>query len=131
MKYLFLYLKYIGLFFLFIIGIAIFTSLINLTNINSSFISKMGIILTALSFFLVVSLASKKINEKGYLLGLKLGLIFTILLILTNLILFRSSITLSRFIYYLILIASGVLGGSFGKNLPSFKKKNSFKKISK
>lgn len=123
LKDLVLYLKYIGLFLLFIIGMAVITSLINLTGLNSNFISKLGIILTAISFFIIVALASKKINDKGYLLGLKLGLTFVVLLIMINLILFRSSINLNRFIYYIILIASGVLGGSFGKNLPSFKRK--------
>lgn len=111
------YLKYIGIFFLFIIGIAIITSLINLTNINSNIINKLAVILTALSFFIVSALASKNLNEKGYILGIKLSLLFVILMILINLIFFKSSFSIDRFIYYIILIISGILGGSFGKNL--------------
>lgn len=111
------YLKYIGIFFLFIIGIAIITSLINLTSINSNIINKLSIILTALSFFIVSALASKNLNEKGYILGIKLSLLFVILMILINLIFFKSSFSIDRFIYYIILIISGILGGSFGKNL--------------
>lgn len=111
------YLKYIGIFFLFIIGIAIITSLINLTSINSNIINKLSIILTALSFFILSALASKNLNEKGYILGIKLSLLFVILMILINLIFFKSSFSTDRFIYYIILIISGILGGSFGKNL--------------
>lgn len=114
------YLKYFGLFIVFIIGIAIIGSLINLAGLNSTFINKLSVILTAISFFFISVMASQKNKEKGYILGIKLGLIFVIFLILINLILFKSKISLDRFIYYLILISSSILGGSFGKN---FKKK--------
>lgn len=110
------YIKYLGLFCLFIIVSAIITSLMNLTGISSTFISKLGIILTAISFFVVSALASRKSQDKGYLLGIKLGVIFVLSLIIINLIIFKSNFTIDRLIYYTILIASGILGGSFGKN---------------
>ena len=115
------YLKYLGLFCLFIIIVAIVTSLISLTDINSILINKLGVILTAISFFIITAIASKELNEKGYILGLKLGLIFVITLLIINLIVFKSNFSIDRFIYYIILIASGILGGSFGKNLKSKK----------
>lgn len=111
------YLKYIGLFIILIIAIALITSLINLTGANTNLINKLSVILTALSFFIISALASKKINEKGYILGIKLGLLFVILMVLINLIFFKSSFSIDRFIYYTILIISSILGGSFGKNL--------------
>lgn len=114
---IFEYLKYLGLFCLFIIGIALFTSIISLTSMSTPLINKLSIILTAISFFIIVTLASHKISEKGYILGLKLGLIFIIMLILINSFLFHSKFTLDRLIYYIILLTSGILGGSFGKNI--------------
>lgn len=111
------YLKYIGIFVIFIIGIAIGTSLINLTGFKPNLINKLAVILTALSFFIVSSMASKNITEKGYILGIKLGLLFVILMILINLIFFKSGFNIDRIIYYTILIISSILGGSFGKNL--------------
>jgi len=111
------YLKYIGVFILFIISIAIITSILNLTGLSSTFVNKLGVILTAISFFIISAMASKKINEKGYILGIKLSLIFVILMIIINLIFFRSGLSIDRVIYYLILIFSSILGGSFGKNL--------------
>lgn len=117
------YLKYLGMFILIIVGIAIISSLINLTGLNSSFISKLSVILTALSFFIIACLASLKTQEKGIVLGLKLALIFVVLLILINLIFFRSGFNIDRLIYYIILIASGMLGGSFGKNIKTKQKK--------
>lgn len=111
------YFKYIGIFVIFIIGIAIGTSLINLTGFKPNLINKLAVILTALSFFIVSSMASKNITEKGYILGIKLGLLFVILMILINLIFFKSGFNIDRIIYYTILIISSILGGSFGKNL--------------
>ena len=115
------YLKYFGLFFIFIIVIAVITSLINLTGIKSVTISKLSVILTAISFFVIAVLASHQTKERGITLGLKLGLSFVILLTLINLIVFRSPFNIDRLIYYIILIASSILGGSFGKNI-KFKK---------
>ena len=115
------YLKYIGLFLIFILVITLFTSLINLTNLNTIIISKISIILTAISFFIISTIASHKLNEKGYILGIKLGLLFIILMLLINLIIFKSSFNIDRIIYYIILLASSILGGSFGKNI-HFKK---------
>ena len=111
------YLKYFGLFCIFIIVIAIITSLINLTGIKSVTISKLSVILTALSFFIISVLASNKTKERGIVLGLKLGLSFIIILILVNLIVFKSPFNIDRLIYYIILLASSLLGGSIGKNI--------------
>lgn len=111
------YLKYFGLFCIFIIVIAIITSLINLTGIKSITISKLSVILTALSFFIISVLASNKTKERGIVLGLKLGLSFIIILILINLIVFKSPFNIDRLIYYIILLASSLLGGSIGKNI--------------
>ena len=111
------YLKYIGLFFIFIIVISFFTALINLTSINSIILTKISIILTSLSFFIISTIASKKSPEKGYILGIKLGLLMVLILIIVNLIFFRSKINIDRIIYYIILIISSILGGSFGKNI--------------
>ena len=111
------YWKYFGLFFIDIIVIAVITALINLTGIKSVTISKLSVILTAISFFVIAVLASHKTKERGIILGLKLGLSFIILLILINLIVFKSPFNIDRLIYYLILLASSLLGGSLGKNI--------------
>ena len=111
------YLKYLGLFLVFVVCIAIITYLINLTGVSSVFVTKLGIILTAISFFIIASIASRSSSTKGYKLGLKLALVFIITLIIINLIVFRSKFSIDRFIFYAILIASAILGGSFGKNI--------------
>lgn len=117
------YLKYFGLFFIFIIAIALITSLINLTGLKNITISKLSVILTAISFLIIAIIASQKTKERGIIIGLKLGLGFITILILINLIIFKSPFNIDRLIYYIILIASSLLGGSLGKNI-KFKKRN-------
>ena len=118
------YLKYFGLFFIFIVVIAIITSLINLTGLKSITVSKLSVILTAISFLIIAIIASQKTKERGIIVGLKLGLSFILILILINLIIFKSPFNIDRLIYYIILITSSLLGGSLGKNI-KFKKKKS------
>jgi len=113
----FQYMKYIALFMILIFFITCFISLINLTNINSKTISKIGVIISALSFFFISAKAASSFKEKGYILGIKLGFIFIMFLILINLFIFKSPLSIDRLIYYIILIASSILGGSFGKNI--------------
>ena len=117
MSKLFNYLKYFGIFFLVIIVIAIITSLINLTGINSSTINKLSIVITAISFFVIAAIASHKTKERGFITGLKLSISFVISLVLINLIIFKSPFNIDRLIYYIILLTSSLLGGSIGKNL--------------
>ena len=117
MNTLFSYLKAFGIFFIFIILLALITSIINLTNINSITVNKISVILTAISFFVIPLLFAHKSNKRGIILGLKLSLSFVLLLILINIIFFKSPFNIDRLIYYLILIISGILGGSFGKNI--------------
>lgn len=116
------YLKYLGIFFIIVFGIAIVTSLIHLTGFNSNFLNKLSIILTAISFFIVTCMSARKTKEKGFVLGLKLALLFILFLIIINLIAFKSPFNIDRIIYYLILLMSGILGGAFGKNLKKQKK---------
>ena len=86
-------------------------------NINSITVNKISVILTAISFFVIPLLFAHKSNKRGIILGLKLSLSFVLLLILINIIFFKSPFNIDRLIYYLILIISGILGGSIGKNI--------------
>ncbi len=113
------YLKYLGIFIIIMLIISFLISLLNLTGLS---FKKAGVILIAISFFVISLKASLKTQEKGYLLGLKLSLMFVIFLILLNLIFFKSSFNIARIIYYVILIASSVLGGAIGKNIGLKKK---------
>ena len=61
----------------------------------------------------------KNTNEKGYIEGLKFGLIIALIMFLLSLIFFRN-IELGMIIYYIIIIIVSVIGSMIGIN----KKKN-------
>ena len=52
-------------------------------------------------------------NCKGWLEGLKLSIIITLILILFNVIIYKSFV-LNKLIYYSIFLVVGIMGGSFG-----------------
>lgn len=54
-------------------------------------------------------------NKKGFIEGIKIGLIISVILILLNLIIF-GNIKLTYLIYYLLLIGISTLGSIFGIN---------------
>lgn len=62
----------------------------------------------------------KNSNQKGWLEGIKFGLIFLIILILFNYLGFNIKFEIKNILYYLILLTSSLLGGMVGI---SFKEK--------
>ena len=58
----------------------------------------------------------KKANKKGYLEGLKLGILFSIIILIINLIL-AEGINIKDIIFYLILTISSIFGSMIGINL--------------
>lgn len=116
MSKFFNYLKYTFFFLILMFGITFLLSVLSLVGMKSNTITKIGVILNAIIFFITSMKAIHTIQDKGYILGLKLGCINIFILIIINLIFFQSSITINRFIYYFILLISSILGTSFGKN---------------
>ena len=58
----------------------------------------------------------KKAPSKGYLEGLKIGFSLIFLLIIINLLFYQTGFSISRFIYYIVLILSSTLGSMIGIN---------------
>ncbi len=84
----------------------IFTS--NLTNI-------IKLIIVIVSMFIGAFLLGKKSLKKGYFEGIKYGTLFTILLIIINL-LFIKDFKLTSIVYFLIIIISSTFGSMLGIN---------------
>ena len=57
-----------------------------------------------------------KSKEKGYLEGLKIGLISIFILMILSIILYKTNINSKNIIYYLILLSSSILGSMIGIN---------------
>lgn len=55
-------------------------------------------------------------KEKGYIEGLKIGLISIFILMILSIILYKTNINSKNIIYYLILLSSSILGSMIGIN---------------
>lgn len=114
MNYLKLIGKNIGIMLVIILSSTLLVTLLNYFNIISgSLLSIFKIIIIFISFFTGGFLTGKKCTAKGWLEGLKLGVIFSIILFLINLI-FIKNIALKFLLYYLILVVCSILGSMIG-----------------
>ena len=115
------YLKKIGFSFLYIIGtLLISTFIITFLNyfniISDKVISIFKILIPILSLFVGGFYIGKRSINKGYLEGLKLGLIFSIFLLIFNFLALSNSFKLKYLLFYLIIITSSILGSMLGIN---------------
>ena len=115
------YAKNLGFSLLFIIGsLLILTLLLTLFNyfnlFSNGIVSTFKIIIPIISLFAGGFFIGKKSSKKGWLEGLKLSLIFTIILILFNLLGLGNKLELKNILYYLIIIISCIFGGMLGIN---------------
>lgn len=101
-----------------IIGIIILTVFNYLGIFNNGVIRVLEIILILVSVFISSYLLGKRSKSKGYLEGLKLGVLFILILFIINIII--SKFKLSVLIYYFIILITSILGSMIGIN---FKKK--------
>lgn len=112
--------KKYGLTLIVMIGIILFFSFfavtLNYTNIISrSTLAIFKIMIVVTSFFIGGFIMGKRSNKKGWLTGVKIGSMLTIIFIIFNLLFFHS-FQLKYLLYYLILISSSILGSIIGIN---------------
>ena len=104
------YLIFIGLIF---INTIIF-SLLNLLGISSNITNYLSIIVFIIIYFIYGFNIGKKSDSKGYIHGLKIGCILSLILFLLSI--FNISFSFKTIIYYLILILSSISGATLGIN---------------
>lgn len=101
-------------------GILILTFIVTLLNyfniINYQTITVIKIIIPIISLFIGGFLIGKRSHNKGWLAGLKLALIFVIILCLFNYFGLGHKVKIANLIYYLILTISTMFGSMIGIN---------------
>lgn len=115
------YLKKLGISFLYIIGsilvLTFITTLFSYFNIMSDKITSIiKIIIPIISMLIGGFYIGKKSLKKGFLEGLKLGSIFSIILIIFNYLALDNSFKFKYLLFYIILIISSILGSMIGIN---------------
>ena len=115
------YLKKLGFSFLYIIGsILVLTFIITILSyfniLNDKITSIIKIIIPIISMLIGGFYIGKKSLKKGFLEGLKLGGIFSCILIIFNYLALDNSFKLKYMLFYIILIISSILGSMIGIN---------------
>lgn len=95
----------------------ILISLFNLINLFSAdFWYIINMILVVLFFFVLGIRSGKKATKRGFLAGLRIGFITSIVFFLLYIIFFGFNFHLKTILYYTILIISSILGSMVGIN---------------
>ena len=115
------YLKNLGISFLYIIAfifvLTFITTLLSYFNIMSDKVTAIiKIIIPIISMFIGGIYIGKRSLKKGFLEGLKLGSIFSCLLIIFNYLALNNSFKFKYLLFYLILVISSILGSMIGIN---------------
>ena len=109
------YLKNIGYTFIFIFVSTLVITLLNYFGIlNGNMLKILSIILILLSIFVGGFFTGKNANKKGYLEGIKFGLIMIVIILFMNLLLFKNEFALTNILYYLSLLFSSTIGSMIG-----------------
>lgn len=116
MKYFIKYAKLGGIFLALILFLSFIFGLLNLIGLSYKATSILNIIAMVVLFFVFGFIEGINASKKGFLAGLKIGLIFLVIIMLVNLILFRTPFMISRILYYIILLFTSVLGSMLGIN---------------
>ena len=115
------YLKNLGMSFLYIIGsiliLTFLTTLLSYFNILSDKVTSIiKIIIPIIAMLIGGFYIGKRSLKKGFLEGLKLGGIFSLILIIFNYLAFDNSFKFKYILFYIILIISSILGSMIGIN---------------
>ena len=114
MKNLKLYLKNILIMSaIFIISTLFMTTLSYFNIINDKLVSIFQILIMIITLFIGGFLTGNKATSKGYKEGFIIGLIFTAILLLINII-FIHNFELKNIIYFIILLICSSIGGMIG-----------------
>lgn len=116
------YIKNISISFLYIIGVTIvltfIMTLLNYFNIiTGSVLTITKIIITFIAIFIGGFIIGKKSKTKGWLEGIKLGIIIIIILSIINFLILRVNFEFKIILYDIIILFSCTFGSIIGINL--------------
>ena len=97
--------------------LTLFITIFSYFNIMSDkVVSVFKIIIPIISLLIGGFYIGKKSTKKGFIEGLKLGLIFSIILVIFNYLGLGNSFKVKYLLFYLILIITSILGSMIGIN---------------
>lgn len=116
------YLKKLGISFLYAFGFFIvltllMTMLSYFNIIKTNGITVLKIMIPIVSLFIAGFILGKNALKKGWLEGIKIGLICSLFMIIVNYLAYSYGFEIKNLLYYLILTVSSILGSMIGINM--------------
>lgn len=109
------YLKSFGIFIALFITMSLLVAILYYFDILSNgFYNIIKFIIPIISIFISTLYLGKNSKEKGWLQGIKYGLVLILLLFMLSFLGFNNSLTLKGTIYYLILLSISMFGSMIG-----------------
>lgn len=109
------YLISLGIIFSCLLGISIFLTIFNYFDIiNFNTFKILKVITSIVSLFIGGFIIGKKSDKKGFLEGIKLGVIYVLIIFILSICL--SNFKISKLLLYFMLILTSMLGSMFGIN---------------
>lgn len=105
-------LKFLG----FLIGGSIVISLFYYLLFSTKVVNIITFIYMIFIFLLFGFKIGKKTENKGFIAGLKIGLLLILVLLFFNLLFYQTSFSIIRVIYYMVLVFASVVGATIGIN---------------
>ena len=115
--------KYLKSLLYIFVSIFVFSALIGTLNyfniIGNSATNIVELIAIIISMFIGGIYLGKNSQKKGYLEGLKIGLITIVILFLFSFLAYNQSISISTILFYIVILISSILGSVIGINKKS------------
>lgn len=111
--------SFISIFIIIIISTTIITLLSYIGLLNGFVLKIVKIIIPIISIFISAFMLGIKSNNKGYIEGIKLAVLFNLILIFYSLISKVNPFNLKNIIFYIIIIFIAIMGSSIGINKKS------------
>lgn len=100
-----------------IISVLILTFFNYFDIVDGGFFTFLLIFISCFSVFLGSFMLGKKGNNKGWLEGIKFGIIYIFFIFLLNIFVFNFKFSFKYIVFLLILLVSSIFGGMVGINL--------------
>ena len=104
-----------------ILTMLIFSAVLLFFNIDRAYAAPFATISLAVGSFIASRYTAKKIGDKGYLVGLIIGVVVFVLITALSLIL-GNNLSLNTLFHFIIIMLSAVVGGIMGVNQDKHKK---------
>lgn len=104
----------------FLIALLILNLIVSLLNLGGLMFTKTSDIILMIGMIIIYAVIGfsfgKTALKNGYMEGLKIGVCLLAFLILINLIFYQTVFSFERFLYYVVLILTSILGSMVGIN---------------